>query len=285
MNIPIKTLKNGFSIPAFGIGTSGMGKGGTDEKDVAAIRAAIDRGLTCIDTAESYADGHAEELVGEAIQGYDRSELFIISKVWPTHMSHDALIAACRASLARAKTDYFDLYLLHRVPPVPMEEAVGAMNELADMGLIKHIGISNFGVETSAHAVRASKHPIVYNQVHYNLSFREPEKKGLLAYCQENDMFLAAWKPVDRGALLVNPPEIVTRLCDKYSKTPAQIAINWLLSQKNVLTLSKMSHTEHIEENLGAVGWEMEASDIERLRTEYPLQHDESDTAPLDAKN
>src|SRR3989344_530493 len=284
MNVPSKSLKNGFSIPAFGIGTSGMGKGGTDEKDVAAIRTAIEMGITSIDTAESYSGGHAEELVGEAIQGYDRSKLQIASKVFSTNMAHDALIAACRASLARAKIDYFDLYLLHRVPPVPMEEAVGAMNELADMGLIKNIGISNFGVETSAHAQRVSKRPIVYNQVHYSLSFREPEKKGLLAYCQDNDVFLAAWKPVDRGTLLVDPPAIVLEICKKYEKTPAQITINWLLSQKNVVTLSKMSSAEHIKENLGAVGWDMEAVDIERLRNEYPVQHDKSDIVALDAQ-
>lgn len=284
MDIPLKTLSNGFSMPAFGIGTSGMGKG-DDARDIAAIRTAIDHGLTAIDTAEVYSGGKAEALIGEAIQGYDRTGLFIISKVWPSNMSHDALIESCKKSLERARSNYFDLYLLHRISPFPIEETMGALNELVSMGLIRNIGISNFGVEKSKEAQAVSERPIVYNQVHYSLSFREPERKGLLEYCQNNDVLLAAWKPVDRGALTQNPPKIVNELCEKYGKTPAQIAINWLLSQKNVVTLSKMSNPEHIEENLGAVGWEMDHADIERLRAEYPKQHEESDMATLDSKD
>src|SRR3989344_7065137 len=119
MNIPVKTLKSGFSMPVFGFGTWQMGgrherdPQNDDEADVRAIKVAIDAGITHIDTAESYSAGHAEELVAEAIKGYDRSKLFIVSKVKPEHLAPDDLLAACENSLKRLQTDYLDLYLLH----------------------------------------------------------------------------------------------------------------------------------------------------------------------------
>ena len=288
MNVPLKTLKNGFAIPEFGLGTWQMGgrtehdSGNDDSRDVSAICAAIEHGVTAIDTAEIYADGYAETLVGKAIQGYDRSKLFIISKVQAAHMAHNDVIAACKASLERVGTSYFDLYLLHRrVRSVPLAETFRAMDELMEEGLIRNIGVANFGVESLKEARGLTRHPIVYNQVHYNLEFREPEKSGLLKYCQENDVLLAAWRPVQKGALLENVPPILKALCEKYKKTPAQIAINWLISQKNVITLSKTSTIPHLEENLSALDFTMDTDDIERLRRDYPGQKSVSDTVPL----
>ncbi|MDO8514682.1 MAG: aldo/keto reductase [bacterium] len=288
MSIPEKKLKNGFSLPEFGIGTWGMGGKGhrnylnDDKVDVAAIRAAIELGVTCIDTAEMYAGGHAEELVGRAIQGFDRSSLRIITKVFVNHLSYDDTLSACKASLKRVGTEYFDMYLLHGyVADVPLTETMRAMDTLKAEGLIRNIGVANFGADHLAEAQALTENRIVYDQVHYNLEFREPERKGLLEYCQANDVLLAAWRPVQKGALLENPPGIVLEMCKKYQKTPAQIAINWLISQDNVITLAKSSSVEHLKDNLGAVGWRMEPEDIERLRSEYPDQRDVSDAVPL----
>lgn len=122
---------------------------------------------------------------------------------------------------------------------------------------------------------------IVCDQVHYNLEFREPERSHLVEYCQENDIFLVAWRPVGKGNLLEKVPLIMQEMCEKYKKTPAQIALNWLISQDNVLTLSKTRDVDHLEENLGALGWMMDQDDIERMRSEYPNQKDVSDTVPL----
>ncbi|TSC86509.1 MAG: Uncharacterized protein G01um10148_495 [Parcubacteria group bacterium Gr01-1014_8] len=287
MEIPQKTLINGFSMPVFGIGTWQMGgrhdrNTTNDATDIAAIRAAIDMGVTHIDTAEVYASGHAEELVGKAIRGYDRSKLFIASKVFADHMEHDALINACTASLARVGTDYFDLYILHRhVPNVLLSETMAAMDELKNRELIRNLGVSNFNTAALEESRRCATNPIVYNQVHYNLEFREPEREGLLDYCQKNDVFLAAWRPLEKGALLADAPQVLIEMCDKYKKTPAQIAINWLISQKNVVTLAKSSNIDHLKENLGAIEWEMDTEDIERLRLEFPDQKDISDAVPL----
>ncbi len=275
-------------MPEFGLGTWQMGgrserdPANDDAMDVKAIQTAINFGVTHIDTAEQYAGGHTEEMVGQAIKGYDRSKLFIISKVGGWHMRYDDVLAACENSLKRVGTDYFDVYLLHRhIPEVPLKETMRAMDELVGRGMIRNIGVANFNTKALHEAQTATSHPIVYNQVHYNLEFREPARDGLLEYCQKNDVLLAAWRPVQKGALLVNPPPIITELCEKYGKTPAQIAINWLICQKNVVTLTKTSRAEHLKENLGAIGWEMEQEDIERLRRDYPNQKDISDAVPL----
>jgi len=121
----------------------------------------------------------------------------------------------------------------------------------------------------------------VTNQVHYNLIYREPEASGLLDYCQQNDVILTAWRPVQKGILAKNDADLVNKMGGKYVKTPAQIAINWLISQKNVVSLSKMSNPEHLKENLGAVGWSLEPKDIELLKNDFPGQQSVSDRVPL----
>ncbi len=253
-----------------------------DQADIAAIQTSLDHGVTHIDTAEVYANGYAEELVGRALKDRDRSELFLASKVFKNHFSYDEVISACRGSLKRLSTEYLDLYMLHRYSPdTPLKDLIRALETLKDEGLIRNIGVSNFGVEHLKEAQSYTKHPIVCNQVHYNLEFREPERGGLLEYCQSNDIMLVAFRPIQRGLFGSNTPELLEEMAKKYGKTPTQIALQWLLSQKNVVTISKTSRTEHLEENLGAIGWNMEAEDIERLRKEYPGQKDVSDSVPL----
>ncbi|MBI3955084.1 aldo/keto reductase [Candidatus Gottesmanbacteria bacterium] len=288
MKIPIKKLKNGFSLPVFGIGSWQMGGRherdfhNDDQADILAICNAIDSGIIHIDTAERYAGGHAEELVGDAISNYKRDKLFLVSKVWNTNLKYENVLTACSSSLKRLKTDYLDLYLVHLPnPDISIKETMKAMSKLKKEGLIKNIGLSDFNVERFKEAQSCCEDKIVVNQLHYNLIFREPERKGLVDFCRKNDVFLVAWRPVQYGMLTDISIPIMKEMCAKYHKTPSQIAINWLISQKNIVTISKMRKHEHLRENLGAVGWEMEVDDIERLRCEYPGQKDVSDSVPL----
>ena len=274
-------------MPVFGLGTWKMGgerernPDNDDSADIVAIRTAIELGVTHIDTAELYADGKAEELIAEAVQDYDRSELFIISKVKWTNLKHDEILAACSRSLNRLKMEYLDMYVLHSYnDEVPLQESMRALDTLVDQGLVRSIGVCNFGVKHLAEAREYARHPVVYDQVHYNLEFREPERAGLLEYCQNNDVLLAAWRPV--RSLTSEIPDILVKMSQKYGKTPVQIAINWLISQENVVTLSKTRNIKHLKENIGAVGWNMDPEDIELLRYEYPGQKDVSDAVPLE---
>ena len=288
MNIPTKKLKNGFEMPVFGLGTWQMGGRGIrnpkndDKKDISAIQYAIELGVTHIDTAESYADGYAEILIGQALKGYDRRKLFIVSKIHREHLSYDDVISACEKSLKRLQINYLDLYLIHFPSfDVPIQETLRALDKLLDEKLVKNIGVSNFKTERLKEAQKFTKNKLVVNQVYYNLVTREPEHEGLLKYCQEEDVLLEAYRPVEKGAILNTPAPLLCELAKKYQKTPAQIAINWLISQQNVITLSKTSAKEHLEENLGAIGWNMKKEDIEKLRRDFPNQQEKSEALPL----
>lgn len=287
MNIPTKKLENGFELPVYGLGLWGMGgrrerDTSRDEDEVASIRAAIDAGITHIDTAELYGLGHAEELLGQALQGYERSKLLIATKVLPEHQSYDDLRRSFEASLKRIGTDYIDLYLLHRYPNpgIPIADTMRAMDELVTQGVVKNIGVCNLSPNRFDEVQKHTKNKLVCSQVHYNVQFREVEKRGVLKHCQDNDVMCVAWRPVQKGTL----PEsgLLDELAQKYDKTPMQIAVNWLISQDHVVTISKTSSVEHLNENLGALDWTMDAGDIERIRNEFPNQQPVSDAVPLD---
>jgi len=288
MNIPTKKLHNGFEIPLFGLGTWLMGgdklrnPGNDDEGQIGAIRRAIEHGITHIDTAENYAEGHAEEIVGEAIYKLERKKLFIVTKVDKNHLKYDDLLNACKASLKRLKTDYLDLYLIHSPnDEVPLSQTMKAMDKLVAEGLAKNIGVSNFTTKRFMEAQDLTKNRLVINQVYYNLIVREPEKSGLLNYCQGNNVILEAYRPFDKGVLIKDEISLIHELSTKYNKTFPQIALNWLISQKNVVTISKITTLKHLEDNLGALDWNLSKEDIEKLRNHFPNQVGRSEHLPL----
>lgn len=265
-------------IPVLGIGTWNMGSGmsarsSNDKQDILAIKTAVKLGMTHIDTAELYSNGHAEELVAAAIQGFDRKKLFITSKVMSQHLRYDDVIKAAKASLKRLQTDYMDLYLIHwPSSSIPLKQTMKAMDYLVENGLTKFIGVSNFDVEEMREAQEHSQNKVVTNQVEYNLIRRNagmvsslPVESAVLPYCQENNMFLTAYSPVDRGTLTRPGIPLLDEIAKKYNKTQAQVAINWLISKKNVITIPKTSNIEHLKDNLGAVGWKMSKEDLQRL--------------------
>ncbi len=288
MILPSKRLDNGFKLPVLSMGTWMIG--GARERDlqcdpeteISSIKKGLELGLSCIDTAEMYAGGFTEELIGRAIRERNRDSLQLISKVSPEHLSCDELLKACNNSLKRLQTDYLDIYLIHLPnPDIPLSQTMRGMKKLLERKIVRHIGVSNFSVNTLCKAQDLLEAPIVLNQVHYNLAFREPEESGLISYCQQNDIFLMAWRPLQKGVLISNPPLILQKLSTRYNRSPGQIAINWLISQANVVTLSTMRREDHIRENLGATGWSLETDDIELLRKEFPGQQGVSDREPL----
>jgi diketogulonate reductase-like aldo/keto reductase len=287
MSIGKKKLKCGFKMPVFGLGTWMMGgdhardPNNNGQADIASLICGMEHGFKHIDTAEMYAAGFAEEISGQAIKGHIRDNLFITSKVWSDDLSYDGVLRAAENSLKRLDTDYLDLYLVHKPnDQFPLVDTIKALDRLADEGLIKNIGVSNFSVERFKHAQKLCKHKIVANQVHYNLASREPENE-LLKFCQKNDIMLIAWRPLEKGAVIDADYPFFDKLCNKYHKTRAQIALSWLLSQDNVVTISTMRSTNHLEENLAALNWSMSEEDIETLRREFPDQEKISSCVPL----
>ena len=287
MDISVKTLQNGFSLPVYGLGTWQMGgrweaDRTQDDKQIQAIQFALEQGITHLDTAESYGNGHSEELIALATAGYDRSKLIITSKVSGNHQGYDDLLRSCEASLKRLKTDYLDLYLLHRFPEpgTDIRDTMRALDRLVAEGAVKHIGVCNMTVNRFVEAQKHSANKLVCNQVHYSLECREIADKGVLEYCQQNDVFVTAWGPLSKGTL--GQADILAEMAEKYDKTPYQVALNWLITQPNVITIPKTSSPEHLSENLGALGWELTAEDAQKLARHYPDQIIVSDRVPLD---
>ncbi len=284
----LKKLTYNFEMPALGMGTWKIGGrdkrnyNNDDQKDINALRAAIDSGINHIDTAESYADGYAETLVGQAIKKYSREKVFITSKVAQSSLKYKDVLNACKNSLKRLGINYLDLYLIHWPNSlIPLEETLKAMDELKKQGLIRNIGLSNFNKKQFLEAQSYTKNKIVALQLHYSLVCREPEKRGLLEFCQKNDVMLIAWQPLQYGFLASIRNPLQESICLKYKKTPSQIALNWLISKKNVVAISKTNNIDHIRENTGALGWNMDEEDIEHLRRSFPNQESVSSLRAL----
>ncbi len=269
-----KKLFDGTPVPVLGLGTWEMGGGhkadtSQDKECISAIRFAINSGITHIDTARMYGNGHTEELVGEAIKPFERKKLFITTKVRPQDLRYNDVVASAKGSLARLKTDYIDLYLIHAPnPDIPIKETMEAMDFLVEQKLVRYIGVSNFSVEQMEEAQRYAKNKIAANQVEYsilarnNSAFTENVESQIVPYCQKNNTLAIAFRPLGKGRILRQRIKILDELAQKYRKTPAQIALNWLVSQNNVVAIFKAVQIEHIKENLGAVGWKLEPGDI-----------------------
>ena len=261
----------GVEIPVLGLGTWGMGGRQIedhrwDEENVTAIRMAIELGLTHIDTAEYYGAGHAEELVGEAVEPYDRRELFITTKVWHTNLRCRDLMESMRKSLRRLGLDYVDLYLVHWPnPDVVLGETMMAMERCVDEGHTRFIGVSNFSRSLMREAQsHLEEHVLVANQVEYSLLDQKP-KMDLLPFMQAEGRTLIAYSPLGKGILAKPGNKVLDELAEKYDKSQAQVALNWLISQENVVAIPKTSNPVHLLDIVGAVGWEIGLEDSLRL--------------------
>jgi diketogulonate reductase-like aldo/keto reductase len=263
---------HGVTLPKIGFGTWSLGGGSTadpslDAASLAALRAALEVGYTHFDTAEYYAAGHCEELVGRAIREsrIDRARLFITTKVSPEHLSHDDVLKSCENSLRRLKMDYMDLYLIHWPPRSlsKLDEAFPALNKLVREGKVKHLGVSNFNLSLLKQSQEHSKTPILTNQVPYRLPDDEYVKNGVLDYCQKNDILLTAYSPVKFRSIRVN--KTLRGIAEAHSATPHQVALAWLVMQPRVITIPMSFDPQHIKENFDAADIVLTDEEMSRL--------------------
>lgn len=237
-----------------------------DSQSLLALRTALEVGYTHFDTAEMYASGHSEELIGQAVResGMTRENLFIATKVHPSHLNYEDVLTACENSLRRLQMDFIDLYLIHW-PSAGMKlaDAFRALNKLARDGKVKHLGVSNFNLKLLKESQEFSETPIVTNQVSYSLSDRSYVKNGMLEYCQKNDIFLTAYSPIDEGRLRSN--KTLESIATAHEATPFQIALAWVISQPKVITIPMSANPKHIRENFEAADIELTESEIGKL--------------------
>ncbi len=217
-------LPTGVVVPALGQGTWHLADDPACRAGaVAALRTGFDLGMTLVDTAEIYGDGDAERLVGEAMRGRTRAELFLVSKVWPAHATEAGTIAACRASLGRLDTDYVDLYLLHWPGRVPLQETIAGFEWLRHAGDIRAWGVSNFGVADLDELFGTpSGDAAKTDQVPYNLTRRGIET-DVLPWARARGLPLMAYSPIGRGRILGHPT--LREVAMRHRATSAQIAL------------------------------------------------------------
>ena len=266
---------DGVTLPKIGFGTWKIGGGSTADRSMdaiskAALHAALEIGYTHFDTAEMYANGHAEEVLGEVVREstVQRDALFITSKVTPAHLHYDQVLRSCESSLRRLQMEYVDLYLIHW-PQAGMKlaDTFRALNKLVRDGKVKNLGVSNFGLKLLKQAQGSCETPILTDQVPYSLSDRSYVSNGVREYCQQNDILLTAYSPIDEGRL--RPTQTLNEIAAAHNASIYQVALAWVVSKPRVITIPMSLNPQHIRENFAAVDMvELTKSELQQLDLE-----------------
>lgn len=263
---------HGVTLPKIGFGAWSIGGGSypdpsLDLASMTALRAALETGYTHFDTAEGYASGHSEELIGRAIRETStrREDLFITTKVSPEHLRYEDVLKSCEDSLRHLNMDYVDLYLIHWPGGVGTNyvDTFRALNKLVHDGKVKHLGVSNFKLKLLKEVQKYAETPILTNQVPYRLPDRTYVQNGVVEYCQRNDILITAYSPIKFRAVRSN--NIITEVANAHSATPFQIALAWLVMQPRVITIPMSYNPQHIKENFDAAEVELTREEFDAL--------------------
>ena len=262
-------LPDGTEVAALGQGTWHMGEHrGRRAAEADALRLGLDLGMSLIDTAEMYAEGGAEEVVGDAVAGR-RAEAFIVSKVYPHNASRRGVAEACARSLRRMRIERIDLYLLHWRGRFPLAETVAGFEDLRAAGQIGAWGVSNLdaaeleelrGVPDGANCAT--------DQVLYN-----PQARGiefdLLPWCARHAMPVMAYSPVGQGGALLRAPSLAA-IARRHGATPAQVAVAWSLRHPGVIAIPKSADPAHVRENAAAGALKLTEADFAEIDAAFP---------------
>ncbi|MCS7121547.1 MAG: aldo/keto reductase [Archaeoglobaceae archaeon] len=254
--------KSGEKISAVGVGTWGI----VDRRSaIEALTYAVQLGLNHIDTAEMYLG--AEEIVGEVVKDVGREKVFITTKILPSNFRDFHLCKkAAENCLKRLKVDQVDLILIHWPESyLSIEKVVNFLEKLVDEGYTRYIGVSNFSKYELEKAVESVKrYEISVNQVKYSVYDKRIELE-LLPYMIREKITLQAYTPLERGEVAYD--RFLKNLGEKYKKTAVQIALNYLISHKEVVAIPKTERRERIIEFKGAMGWRLSLEDINLLKS------------------
>ena len=255
-DIPDVTVR-GVDVPALGLGTWRL----AGEDCRRAVETALSVGNRHVDTAQAYGN---EREVGDAIAAsdVDREALFLTTKLVNGNRAYDDVLRSTEESLAKLGTSYLDCLLIHNpFQREPVEETLRAMDELVDAGKVRHIGVSNFGVDRLHAAREAADHELLTDQVQFNPYW---DQSALLDYCEIHDLVLTAYSPLGHGGVLDDP--VLAEVGERYGRSPAQVAIRWCLQHPNVAVIPKATSREHIAANREVFDFELSDAEVERIR-------------------
>lgn len=259
------------------------------------VHAALDLGVNLIDTAEVYARGVSEVIVGRALEGR-RDDAFVATKVLPTWPTADRVEEHGRLSALRLQVDTIDLYQVHWPNPlVPLASQMDGMRRLQASGTVRHVGVSNFPAKRWAAAEAALGGPVLSNQVQYSLLHRRPDRENV-PYAQAHDRIVIAYSPLAKGLLggrydvdhlpagparTMDPLclrenverampviETVRRIAAAHEATPSQVALAWLIQHPNVVAIPGASSVEQLRHNVEAADLQLGDDEIQELTAE-----------------
>jgi diketogulonate reductase-like aldo/keto reductase len=260
-------------VPVIGQGTWNVAlRGNARDESIRALRSGIELGMLHIDTAEMYGDGGAESLVGEAIAGLPREDLFLVSKVLPSNASYKGTIAACHASLKRMRIDYLDCYLLHWRGGEPLAETMRALEQLVRDGTIRALGVSNFDVADLQEAQAAlTREKIACNQVLYHLGERTIEAHEI-PYCEQHGIATVAYTPFGRGDWRdASGAAVLTRIAGAHDVSAHAVILAFLTRGLLSFTIPKASNIAHVADN-AAGALRLSAAEIAAIDQAFPAR-------------
>ncbi|HMF26448.1 MAG TPA: aldo/keto reductase [Pseudolabrys sp.] len=261
-------LPDGTVVPALGQGSARLGKGRHPQAvEQEALRTGISLGMTLIDTAEIYG---SEQFIGRAIAG-KRDRVFLVSKVWQTHVAGNGIARACEGSLARLGTDHLDLYLLHWPQKVVgISTIVAAFEDLRAKKKIRAWGVSNFGVGEMEELFRVPNGDrCATNQVPYNLGDRGIER-DLMPWCERHGVTIMAYSPLGgEGTKLLRDPALA-RIAAAHGCSAAAVALAWTIRGGNVIAIPESGSVDHIKENAVALSLTLTPQELQTLDAAHP---------------
>lgn len=237
---------------------------GNEEAEIEALRYSLSKSQNHIDCAELYGAFYTDEVVGRAIAGSPREDLFIADKLWKTSVAKEQVRPTVEQMLQKLGTDYIDLLYIHAPwEGINWQEAIPQIDELIDEGLVRHFGVSNFTIENMQEAQKIAKHPIVANQMNFNVLYKDEVDQDFRDFCKQQSIQIVAYQPIKRQEVLEN--KVVQRVAAAHNATPAQVALAWLV-QVGALPIPKAVNKAHIDENLKALEITFTNNEMDELK-------------------
>lgn len=238
---------------------------GNEEGEIDVLRYSFSQGQNHIDCAELYGAFYTDEVIGRALNNQKREDLYIADKLWKTSVAKGLVRSTVEQMLKKLGTDYLDMLYIHAPwDNVPWLEAIPQIDELIDEGIIRDFGVSNFTIANMEQTLALAKHPLVANQMNYNVLYKAEVDDTFREFCKQQEIQIVAYQPIKRREVLAN--NTIIKIAKAHNAVPAQIALAWLLA-KNTLPIPKTTQKAHVDENVRAVDIELTQDDMRELDT------------------